>query len=120
MQASKTAFEPCTDAEQSFAIVFWGWLRSYTSDYNGQKGELFAIEEVGKLLYGKEGGNHAKNRIPLTQAQCRSALKRKVRTFCNNLLMLILNAQLWNKVDGLGSPVDTQTMSLMVGLKKQC
>lgn len=35
----------------SFAIVFWGWLRSYTSEYNGEQGELFAIEEVGKLLY---------------------------------------------------------------------
>lgn len=35
----------------SFAIVLWGWLRSYMPDYNGQKGELFAIEEVGKLLY---------------------------------------------------------------------
>ncbi|KAF6240536.1 hypothetical protein HO173_001204 [Letharia columbiana] len=35
----------------SFAIVLWGWLRSHMPDYNGQKGELFAIEEVGKLLY---------------------------------------------------------------------
>ncbi|KAL9134526.1 MAG: hypothetical protein Q9175_004292 [Cornicularia normoerica] len=34
-----------------FAIVLWGWLRSHTADYDGQKGELFAIEEVGKLLY---------------------------------------------------------------------
>lgn len=30
-------------------------------DYNGQKGELFAIEEVGKLLYGKQRRNHAKS-----------------------------------------------------------
>ena len=28
-------------------------------DYNGQKGELFAIEEVGKLLYGKQRSNRA-------------------------------------------------------------
>lgn len=34
----------------SFAVVLWGWLRSYTSGYTGQKGELFAIEEVGKRL----------------------------------------------------------------------
>lgn len=30
-------------------------------DYNGQKGELLAIEEVGKLLYGSFRGNHAKS-----------------------------------------------------------
>lgn len=28
-------------------------------DYNGQKGELFAIEEVGRLLSGKYCSNHA-------------------------------------------------------------
>lgn len=43
----------CTDQGQSFAIVLWGWLRSHMPEYNGQKGELFAIEEVGKLLYSK-------------------------------------------------------------------
>lgn len=61
MQAIKTAFELCTDSEQSFAIVFWGWLRSYMSDYDGQKGELFPIEEVGKLLCGKQHGNCLKS-----------------------------------------------------------
>ena len=60
MQATKAASERCTDQEQSFAIVLWGWLRSHMADYNGQKGELFAIEEVGELLYGKQRGNHAK------------------------------------------------------------
>ena len=44
--------------EQSFAVVLWGWLRSYTPDYNGQKGELSAIEEVGKLLNGKQSSDH--------------------------------------------------------------
>lgn len=34
--------------------MLWGWLRSYTLDYNGQKGELLTIEEVGKLLHGKQ------------------------------------------------------------------
>lgn len=58
MQARKTAPKWCTDQEKSFAIVLWGWLRSYMPDYNGQKGELFAIEEVGKLLYGMQRGNN--------------------------------------------------------------
>ena len=31
------------------------------SNYDGQKGELFAIEEVGKLLCGKQDGNHMKS-----------------------------------------------------------
>lgn len=61
MQAIKIASELCTDQEQSFAIVFWGWLRSHMSDYDGQKAELFAIEEVGKLLCGKQHGNHVKS-----------------------------------------------------------
>lgn len=30
-------------------------------DYNGPKGELFAIEEVGKLLYGKQHVIQAKS-----------------------------------------------------------
>ena len=61
MQAIKAASELCTDWEQSFGIVFWGWLRSHMSDYDGQKGELFAIEEVGKLLHGKQYSNQAKS-----------------------------------------------------------
>lgn len=61
MQAIKVASELCTDQEQSFAIVFWGWLRSYMSDYDGQKGELFAIEDVGKLLQGKQYSRQAKS-----------------------------------------------------------
>ena len=31
------------------------------SDYDGQRGELFPIEEVGKLLRGKLKGNHSKS-----------------------------------------------------------
>ncbi len=31
------------------------------ADYNGQKGELFSIEEVGKFLYGKQRGIQAKS-----------------------------------------------------------
>lgn len=54
-------FEQGTENEQSFAVVLWGWLRSYTSGYDGQKGELFAIEEVGKQLNGKPGGIDDKN-----------------------------------------------------------
>lgn len=38
--------------------MLWGWLRSYTPDFNRQKGELLAIEEVGNLLRGKLGDNH--------------------------------------------------------------
>ncbi|CAF9912530.1 hypothetical protein IMSHALPRED_000338 [Imshaugia aleurites] len=34
----------------SFAVVLWAWLHSHMSDHNGQKGELFTIEEVGKIL----------------------------------------------------------------------
>ena len=41
--------------------MLWGWLRSYTPDYTGQKGKLFAIEEVGELLDGKQTGNHEKS-----------------------------------------------------------
>ena len=60
-QAIETASKGCTEQEQSFAIVLWGWLHSHMPDYNGQRGELFGIEEVGKLLYGKLRGNHAKS-----------------------------------------------------------
>lgn len=31
------------------------------SDYDGPRGELFAIEEVGKLLRGKQHGSHSKS-----------------------------------------------------------
>ena len=55
---SQGSFRASTDQEQSFAVVLWGWLRSYMPDYNGQKGELFAIEEVGKLLNGKQRSDH--------------------------------------------------------------
>lgn len=61
IQASKVAYKRCTDQGQSFAIVLWGWLRSHTADYDGQKGELFAIEEVGKLLYGKQCSSRRKS-----------------------------------------------------------
>ena len=62
-------FEQDTDHKQSFAVVLWGWLRSYTSGYDGQKGELFAIEEVGKQLNGRLGGiddnNHPTDTSPV-------------------------------------------------------
>ena len=58
MLVGKIAFERDINQEQSFALVLLGWLRSYTPDYNGSKGELLAIEEVGELLHGKQGGNH--------------------------------------------------------------
>ena len=38
--------------------MLWGWLRSYAPDHNGQKGELLPIEEIGRLLHGKQVGNH--------------------------------------------------------------
>ena len=38
--------------------MLWGWLRSYTPDHIGQKGELLPIEEVGKLLHGKQSDNN--------------------------------------------------------------
>ena len=38
--------------------MLWGWLHSYTPDHNGQKGELLSIEEVGKLLHGKQSDDH--------------------------------------------------------------
>lgn len=61
MQASRIVSGLCINQEQSFAVVLWGWLRSHMPDYNGQKGELFAIEEVGKLLHGKQSRSHAKS-----------------------------------------------------------
>ncbi len=49
-------------------MVLWGWLRSYTPDYTGQKGELFAVEEVGKLLDGKQEGDYVKSHNDPTDA----------------------------------------------------
>ena len=40
--------------------MLWGWLRSYTPDCPGQERRLFAIEEVGELLQGKQSGDYAK------------------------------------------------------------
>lgn len=54
MLVGKIALKGIIDHEQSFALVLWGWLRSYAPDYNRQKGELLTIEEVGKLLHGKQ------------------------------------------------------------------
>ena len=55
-------------------------------EHNGQKGELLPIEEVGKLLHGKQSDNH-ETLIPLTQAQCRLALKPRVRTLRDHLFI---------------------------------
>ena len=68
MQTGNILTKPCTEQVQSFAVVLWGWLRSYLSDYNGQKGELFPIEEVGRLLHGKQCSNHAKSNAIDTNA----------------------------------------------------
>lgn len=54
MLVGKIAFRGIIDQRQSFALVLWGWLGSYTPDYNGPKGELLTIEEVGRLLHGKQ------------------------------------------------------------------
>lgn len=118
MQASNKASESCTDQEQSFAIVLWGWLRSHMPDYNGQKGELFAIEEVGKLLYGKQPAI-MQSSIVLTQAQCRLALKHKVRTFRNDFLPIRIRTRIARSRDQR-NPCGSRTIPQIRGLKKQC
>lgn len=42
------------NGDQSFAIVLWGWLQSHVDGDKMGMGKLFPIEEVGKLLYGKQ------------------------------------------------------------------
>lgn len=87
-------------------------------DYNGQKGELFAIEEVGKLLYGKQPAI-MQSPIVLTQAQCRLALKHKVRTFRNDFLPFRIRTRVARFRDQR-NPCGSRTIPQIRGLKKQC
>ena len=113
------SFQSASDQEQSFAIVLWGWLRSFMPDYNGQKGELFAIEEVGNLLYGKQRNNHARSN-PTDASSVPVSLKTQGQSFRNDLLLLESKPELQVAFREQIIPLAIRTEICILGLKWQC